>query len=610
MMGGQAMQKSRSAKRSAAQHPLDGVHFTITAADLHAHLFAVELQIAQPAAQQTLALPVWIPGSYLVREFARHVQDLQAVQNGQTCTFEQLDKATWRIDNRAGAPLTVRYRVYAHDASVRTAWLDATRGFFNGTSVFFRALGQEEQAHSLHLAHSSATLALQWRAATGLPRHPQAAPSADGFSSYRAGNYDELVDAPFELGTFWDGQVEVCGIPHRFLVAGAAPSFDGARLLADTRRICEAQLHFWHGSDAAAAQAAPHRQGYLFMLYACADGYGGLEHRNSTALICKRADLPRQDNSEKAGDYHTLLGLISHEYFHTWNVKQLRPAEFARYDYQTENYTRLLWFFEGFTSYYDDLFLLRAGLIGLDEYLAMVAKHIQQVQGTPGRAVQSVAQASFDAWTRYYRPDENTPNSTVSYYTKGALVALCLDLRLRQSSTATLDDVMRQLWRAHPQGPISEADVLEAIEVVSGLRLDADLHDWVHSVQELPLQALLQTQGVDVQHEPASPAQTLGLRVQEGPQGLRVTHVLSGSAAQQAGFSAGDECLVLELPASASASAQMWRLTQLADLKLCGVAEQRVFIWVARDRRVLRLQLDPPAASTVWTLRKKTASAG
>ncbi len=396
MMTGPQTQTSPAAQAGTVQSPMDGLHYTITPVDLHAHLFAVELHIAKPDQRQTLALPVWIPGSYLVREFAKHVQAFSAQQNGQACPFEQLDKATWRIHNRADAPLTVRYRVYARDASVRTAWLDSQRGFFNGTSVFFRVLGQEEQAHSVRLLQSAATQALQWRAATGLPLHPQAQPAPDGFATYRARNYDELVDCPVELGPFWEGQFEVCGISHRFVVAGAASSFDGARLLADTQRICQEQLRFWHGSDEAASQVAPHKQGYVFMLWARADAYGGLEHRNSTALICKRADLPRHDKSEKADDYHTLLGLISHEYFHTWNVKQLRPAEFARYDYQTENHTELLWFFEGFTSYYDDLFLLRAGLINLDQYPALLAKHIQQVQGCPGRLVQSVAQASFD----------------------------------------------------------------------------------------------------------------------------------------------------------------------------------------------------------------------
>jgi predicted metalloprotease with PDZ domain len=226
--------------------------------------------------------------------------------------------------------------------------------------------------------------------------------------------------------------------------------FDGKRLLADTQKICETAIRFWHG------EGKPPFKSYVFMLNAVAtdDGYGGLEHRNSTALICGRRDLPRLGEARASEGYTTLLGLISHEYFHTWNVKRLRPAEFARYDYAQENYTELLWFFEGFTSYYDDLLLRRAGLI--DDALPQAAQQNHQPgAANTGPSVQTVAQASFDAWVKYYRQDENTPNATVSYYTKGSLVALCLDLTLRAEGKATLDDVMRALWKRCAGGPMT-----------------------------------------------------------------------------------------------------------------------------------------------------------
>ncbi|MBM3387247.1 MAG: M61 family metallopeptidase, partial [Betaproteobacteria bacterium] len=402
--------------------------YTVSAANPHAHLFAVTLSIPTPSARQVVSLPVWIPGSYLVREFAKHLQRLRARQGRRKLAVIQLDKCSWQIDCTAGEALTLDYEVYAFDPSVRTAWLDAGRGFFNGTSLCLRVHGQEAQPQQLHLlpvpGHAD------WQAATGLT---PLRTDRRGFGLYQAANYDELVDCPVELGTFWSGTFEACGIAHRFIVAGAWPSFDGARLLADTQRICEAEIRFWHGQGARAARKAPHRN-YLFMLNAVDEGYGGLEHRNSTALICARRDLPRLAGcgEPKTGEgYTTLLGLISHEYFHTWNVKQLRPDVFARYDYTRENFTCLLWFFEGFTSYYDDLLLRRAGLIDDATYLKLLGKTIDQVQHSPGRHVQSVAQASFDAWIKYYRQDENTPNATVSYYTKGALVALCLDLTLR-----------------------------------------------------------------------------------------------------------------------------------------------------------------------------------
>jgi predicted metalloprotease with PDZ domain len=314
--------------------------------------------------------------------------------------------------------------------------------------------GQETAPHLLEILEEPSRP--HWQLATSLPPHKT---HTNGFGSYLASNYDELVDSPVEMGEFWSGSFVACGIPHRFVVAGAPASFDGARLLADTQAICEAEIRFWHGDttvkgikNVSTSRKQDVRnqpfffKNYLFMLNAVDDGYGGLEHRNSTALICTRKDLPRLSNpalgqpSTKAKNakprqpegYNTLLGLISHEYFHTWNVKQLRPCEFAQYNYTQENYTQLLWFFEGFTSYYDDLLLRRTGLIDDSAYLKLLAKTINQVLQTPGRTVQSVAQASFDAWVKYYRQDENTPNATVSYYTKGSLVALCLDLTLRQ----------------------------------------------------------------------------------------------------------------------------------------------------------------------------------
>ncbi|MBP6651524.1 MAG: M61 family metallopeptidase, partial [Xylophilus sp.] len=302
--------------------PATPLHYRIEPADLHAHLFHVTLTIAQPAAQQRVALPVWIPGSYMVREFAKNLQNLRATQGRRSVPLQQLDKATWQVDATPGKPLVLSYAVYALDNSVRTAWLDASRGFFNGTSLCLQVAGQETLPHTLELVSTRATAA--WHVATGLPT---VATDTRGFGSYVADDYDALVDHPFELGHFWSGEFKVCGVPHRFVVAGAAPSFDGARLLADTQKICEAEIRFWH------PRGKPPHTNYVFMLNAVDDGYGGLEHRNSTALICTRRDLPRVGDKRSSEGYTTLLGLISHEYFHTWNVKRLKPAAFAQFDY-------------------------------------------------------------------------------------------------------------------------------------------------------------------------------------------------------------------------------------------------------------------------------------
>ncbi len=569
------------------------LHYSIEAADLHAHLFRITLTIPAPTAGQTVSLPVWIPGSYLVREFSKNLQQLSARQGRRTAAISQLDKCTWQIDAKPGQPLTLRYEVYAFDASVRTAWLDARRGFFNGTSLCLRVHGQEAQPHQLEL------LAVQgqpdWQAATGLSPLKV---SKKGFGLYQAADYDALVDCPVELGNFWSGSFVACGIPHRFVVAGALPSFDGARLLADTQKICETEIRFWHGSGPQAGRKAPHNN-YLFMLNAVDDGYGGLEHRNSTALICSRRDLPRLGQPHTGEGYTTLLGLISHEYFHTWNVKQLRPDAFARYDYTRENYTPLLWFFEGFTSYWDDLLLRRAGLIDDATYLKLLGKTIHQVAQTPGRHVQTVAQASFDAWVKYYRQDENTPNATVSYYGKGALVALCLDLSLRAEGH-TLDALMRGLWQRCQAGPMREQDVLDELQALTGRSWQKELQAWVHSTAELPLARLLEAQGIRIHAEPGNFAQHLGLRHADANGSVQVKAVLRGSAAEQAGLAAGDEWLGLEVGARGQLG--HWRVNKLSDVPELLGKERKAVALVSRDKQLLRLPLVVPQQSTVWRL--------
>lgn len=576
---------------------MTALHYAVEAAHLNAHLFRVTLTVPEPAAQQTVSLPVWIPGSYLVREFSKNLQKLGARQGRRQLAVRQLDKCTWQIACKQGQALTLSWEVYAFDNSVRTAWLDSRRGFFNGTSLCLRVHGQEHRPHQLTLLPVKGQS--DWQAATGLT---SVKTDKKGFGLYQAADYDELVDCPVELGRFWSGRFKACGIEHRFVVAGALPSFDGERLLADTQKICETEIRFWHGQGAQAGRKAPHKN-YLFMLNAVDDGYGGLEHRNSTALICGRRDLPRMGEKKTGEGYTTLLGLISHEYFHTWNVKQLRPDAFARYDYTCENYTPLLWLFEGFTSYYDDLLLRRAGLIDDATYLQLLAKTINQVTQTPGRHVQTVAQASFDAWVKYYRQDENTANATVSYYTKGALVALCLDLSLREASKDKghcLDEVMRGLWKRCQAGPLREQDVLDELQALTGRSWQKELQAWVHSTAELPLAKLLEAQGIRIHAEPGNFAQHLGLRHADANGSVQVKAVLRGSAAEQAGFAAGDEWLGLEVGARGQLG--HWRVNKLGDVPELLGKERKAIALVSRDKQLLRLPLTVPQQSTVWRL--------
>ncbi len=594
--------RPRRSRRASAES--QAVRYRVSVLDTNAHLFAVSMELPRPLSRQVLSLPVWIPGSYLVREFSQHLQHLSASQDGRAVALTQLDKHRWQVRADPEQALVLHYEVYAFDASVRTAFLDSTRGFFNPTSLCLRAEGHESAPHDIELG--AERLPTDWQVATALT---PLRTDDTGFGGYRAADYDELADSPFELGPFWSADFEACGVPHRFVVSGAGGWFDGERLVEDTRRICEEQIRLWHGDG------HPPFDRYLFMLHASGDGYGGLEHRQSTALICARTDLPAlvtessttangaaATNARPSEGYTTLLGLISHEYFHTWNVKRLRPAEFHRYDYDQENYTELLWFFEGFTSYYDDLVLRRAGLIDDANYLRLLTKTLNQVLQTPGRHVQSVAQASYDAWVKYYRMGENTANATVSYYTKGSLVALCLDLSLRAEGHTNLDEVMRALWQRTGGGPMRETDLAQVLKRLGRRSFTDELARWVHGTEDLPVPELLQKHGIQIHHDPAPLAQLLGLRVDE-TQGLLVKQVLRGGAGEAAGLAAGDEWLGIELPAARrGASPEAWRVRKLDEVRQLRGRRQRVIALVSRDRRLLRCPIEWPAPSQTLRL--------
>jgi predicted metalloprotease with PDZ domain len=550
------------------------IHHRIEVADAAAHQFKVTLTIAEPAPQQQLSLPVWIPGSYMVREFSRHLSRIEARQGSQPRAVAQLAKDRWSVATTGRGALVVTYVVYAFDASVRTAWLTDDRGFFNATSLCLAVDGRTAELQRVELYK----LPAGWDVATGMTRVDPGAKVARPARTqvFESADYDELADHPFELGTFWRGEFTAGGVVHEFVVSGAWPQFDGARLLADTKRICDEEIRFWHGAD------EPPFSRYVFMLHATEDGYGGLEHRASTALIAARKDLPRLGVAGTSDGYVTLLGLISHEYFHTWNVKRLKPAEFLPYDLTRENYTELLWFFEGFTSYYDDLFLLRAGLIDAARYVKLVGRAMNGVRQSPGQHVQSVAEASFDAWVKYYRSDENTPNATVSYYTKGSLVALRLDLALRAGGKATLDDVMRALWHDAPGGAVTEALILKTVARLGGKALAAELREWVHQRGELEVLPALARMGVEPEVEALNLATELGVRLSEGPvSGINVKVVLAGGAGAAAGLSAGDEILAVD----------GWRVRRLDDA-LAWIRSGAAFeLLVVRQQRLRTLRV-------------------
>ena len=509
-----------------------------------AHRFTVSCTVHTPdPAGQRFALPAWIPGSYLIRDFARHVVTIRAEAGGKPVRLAKIDKHTWQAAPlRSSQPLTVIYEVYAWDLSVRSAHLDQTHAFFNGTSVFLRVIGQEASPCSVELLPPEGKAFKEWRVATALEpaRGERGCAKPYGFGLYRAENYDELIDHPVEMGAFTLAAFDACGVPHDIAITGHHDC-DVERLTSDLKRVCEWQIRFF-------GEPAPmHR--YVFLVMAVGEGYGGLEHRASTALLCSRNDLPYAGMKGLPESYRTFLGLCSHEYFHTWNVKRIKPAAFVPYDLDRENYTTQLWAFEGITSYYDDLALLKSGVIALKDWLELTGKTISNVHRAPGRLRQSLAESSFDAWSKFYRPDENTPNAVVSYYAKGALAALALDLTLRQATQnkVALDDVVRVLWaRFGKTGTgVGDDDIRHIAEELSGLTLKRFFTEAIHGTRDLPLKKLLAPFGIRLQWE-KSKTPTLGIKTTTENNNLKLANVYDGGPAQQAGLSAGDVLVALD----------------------------------------------------------------
>ncbi|MGF6857878.1 M61 family metallopeptidase [Paraburkholderia sp. CI3] len=525
------------------------IRYTIVPGNPAAHLFEVTVTVADPdPAGQRFMLPVWIPGSYMVREFARNIVTLRAVNDaGRKVRVEKIDKHTWQAAPVKGA-LTLRYEVYAWDLSVRAAHLDDTIGFFNGTSVFLSPLGHEDAQCVVDIQKPQGAAYRGWRVATALPE--ARGTKRYGFGEYRAQNYDELIDHPVTLGEFALATFKAHGVPHDVVIGGRVIGLDMERLCKDLKRICEAQIALFEPKS----KKAPVER-YVFMTQAVTDGYGGLEHRASTALICNRTDLPVQGREPMSEGYRTYLGLCSHEYFHTWNVKRIKPAVFAPYDLGVENYTSMLWLFEGFTSYYDDLILVRSGVISQDDYFGLLGKMIGGVQRGSGRLKQSVAESSFDAWVKYYRQDENAPNAIVSYYTKGSLIALAFDLTIRAQTgnQKSLDDVMRLLWnhfgrdfyRGKPVG-VDESEIEAIFAEASGAQLAELFAEGVRGTRDLPLDALLAPFGVALAPDVDKNGKpSLGVRLRGGADCALAT-VHEGSAAQKAGLSAGDVLIAID----------------------------------------------------------------
>jgi predicted metalloprotease with PDZ domain len=575
---------------------MSAVLYTVRPALPREHLFEIDCRVEHPIADgQVFCLPSWLRGSYLVRDFAKHVVDIEARCGDAAVAIERIDKRTLRCAPASG-PLTLRYRVFAFDTSVRKAWLDTTRGFFNGSSLFYRPLDADAQGYEVRIARPQDPGCRDWRVATTLERIDT---DADGFGRYRAPDYEALIDHPVEMGAFRRIDFDVDGIAHALVLAGRCDA-DAERLAGDLSRVCAAARALF-GHEPALEQ-------YLFLTNVVSSGYGGLEHRSSTALICARKDLPRPGDPAAHKDYRGFLGLCSHEYFHLWNVKRITAARFAESDLGAEAYTRDLWHYEGVTSYYDDLLLRRAGIIDAETYLDLLAEQATRVERAPGAAVQTLADASFEAWIKYYQPDENSPNATVSYYGKGALVALCLDLLLRRDAGSSLDAVMRAAWQrwGRDAKPVPEGGLERLAQEVSGLDLSAFFDLALRSTAPLPLVELIADFAVRAERRAAhgardaggrssgtAPRAWAGLTLRGGEP--RVAHVLTGSPAAQAGVHPGDQLVALD---GQRVAAGRWH-----ELLACCEPGRGHPLHVFRDDLLLALELVPAAPPPdTWTL--------
>lgn len=538
------------AAQSGPQSATPEIAFTVSMPKPHTHLLEVEVRVkrssnGQAPAEELLVMPVWTPGSYLVREFARHVQDFAATDAaGQPLGWEKINKNSWRVATNGSRDWRASYRVYANELSVRTNELNSDHAFWNNAVLLMYLEGFLNVPSTLRILAPE-----PWKVATGL----SAAPGPK--NTFRAENFDVLYDSPVEVSSFKTLTFEVKGVPHRIVIDGEG-NYDPEKMRSDVQKIVAAEVELMGGE-------IPYHD-YTFILHLRSNTGGGLEHLNSTALGYSRFGFrpERSQGSNSAApaaqpvrSYQGFLSLVAHEFFHLWNVKRIRPDALGPFDYTKENYTKLLWVAEGITDYYAGVVLRRAGLISEKEFLEDTARAFRDLQDTPGRLVMSAEEASFDTWIKYYRQDENSVNSQVSYYDKGAIIGLLLDLEIRKRShgTKSLDDVMRYLYNEFYKNGrnYTPQDFQKVTELMAGSSLEQFFASYVHGREELDYDAALDAAGLRLDTTGAAEATKANEKaylgadlVQEGDR-LMVRRVYAGAPAYDQGLNAGDQIVAL-----------------------------------------------------------------
>ena len=509
------------------------IQYKVSMPHPESHLFEVSLSVRleqlsssllQTSKKLDLKMPVWTPGSYLIREYAKHLQDFCVYsENERPLPWQKLSKNHWQIETLGVSEVIVQYTIFANELTVRTNHLDSTHGYFNGAALFFYIPECEKNPIRIKVILPKS----DWQVSTSLPKIP------DTENTFEAEDFDTLVDSPFEIGSHQLHQFEVQGKKHQLAIWGKG-NVEPEKLIPDLQKIIEVEAEFFGG--------LPYEE-YLFILHSSSKGFGGLEHKFGCTLNYPRFGFRNQEKRDR------FMQLVAHEFFHLWNVKRIRPKALEVFDYEQENYTPSLWFCEGTTSYYDLLIPLRAGIYDVKTFLKALGKEITLLLTTIGRKVQPVSESSWDAWIKLYRRDANSNNCQISYYLKGSMISLLLDLLIREKhqSQRSLDDVMRQMWEKFGKSEIgfTPEQLKSVIEEVVELDLGDFFERYIHGVYELPFDEYLRPFGLRLKRED-NEWPDLGMNVVSENGKEIVKFVENQGPAQLAGLDAGDELLAID----------------------------------------------------------------